>query len=371
MNHFDAIVVGLGGVGSAALSHLARQGLHVLGLEQFQVGHDQGSSHGETRVIRKAYFEHPSYVPLLQRAYALWDELQSESEECLFERCGVVQIGPPDGEVIQGVLRSAQEHGLGADLLSRAELAQKAPLLRLPDGMTAVWEEDGGLLHVEACVKAHARDAIRRGATLLQGERVLRWREEGERVVVETPSDRYSADRLLFCAGAWTAGLLGELGCRLEVRRKLLAWSPSDPRWQRSPVFLYEFEHGVFYGFPDRGSGVKVAEHSGGELAEPDSLDRELRAGELDRVQHFNQDWLEGLDAPQRHAVCMYTMSPDEHFILGPHPQLSRVFLAAGLSGHGFKFCPVLGEVLAQMMTGQQPRLDVGFLSPARFGGLP
>lgn len=369
MNHFDAIVVGLGGVGSSALSHLARSGLHVLGLEQFQVGHDRGSSHGETRVIRKAYFEHPSYVPLLKRAYELWDRLQQESETVLFERCGVVQVGPPDGEVIQGVLQSARVHQLKIDSLDHEQLAEVAPQLRMPEGMTAVFEEDGGLLHVEDCVRAHARDAIRHGATILQGERVLSWQDSKDRVVVRTPSDNYSADRVLFCTGAWTSGLLQGLQVRLEVRRKLLAWSDAEPAWQNSPVFLYEFGEEVFYGFPDRGNGVKVAEHSGGEVADPDTLDRELRTGELNGVHRFNQRWLKGLKAPCRHVVCMYTMSPDEHFILGQHPERSRVFLAAGLSGHGFKFCTVLGEGLAQMMTANTTTLNFDFLSPARFGG--
>ena len=242
-------------------------------------------------------------------------------------------------------------------------------MLRLPDGMAAQWEEDGGLLHVEACVRAHARSAIRQGATILQGERVVSWQEESGRIVVRTLSDRYSADRVLFCAGAWTSSLLDGIGCRLEVLRKLLTWSSSAQAWQNAPVFLYELEGGVFYGFPDRGSGVKVAEHSGGEAGDPDALDRDLRDGELEHIHGFNQRWLEGLEPPHRHAVCMYTMSPDEDFLVGPHPRCSRVFLAAGLSGHGFKFCSVLGEGLAQMMTSGEASLDFEFLSPSRFGG--
>ncbi|MEC7239771.1 MAG: N-methyl-L-tryptophan oxidase [Myxococcota bacterium] len=369
MNHFDAIVIGLGGVGSAALSHLARSGCHVLGLEQFQVGHSLGSSHGETRVIRKAYFEHPSYVPLLKRSYELWDALEKDSGETLFERCGVVQIGPPDGDVIQGVLRSADQHGLEVERLDREQLREKAPMLRLPDGMAALWEEDGGLLHVEACVKAHARDAIRRGATVLQGERVVNWHSDGEGVVVRTLSDRYSADRVLFCAGAWTSSLLSRIGRPLNVLRKVQIWSSAEQPWRHAPVFLYDLESGVFYGFPDCGTGVKVAEHSGGEAVDPNALDRDLHGGDLDRVVGFNQRWLEGLGAPHRHAVCMYTMSPDENFLVGPHPKGSRVFVAAGLSGHGFKFCPVLGEGLAQMMTAGTSSLDFEFLSPSRLGG--
>jgi len=369
LNHFDAIVIGLGGVGSSALAHLARAGLHVLGLEQFQVGHDRGSSHGETRVIRKAYFEHPSYVPLLKRAYSLWDALQQNTSDPLFERCGVVQIGPPDGEVIQGVEHSARLHGLKVNRLDDGQLHELAPMLHLPEGMVALHEEEGGLLSVESCVRAHARDAIRHGATVLQGERVLSWEKRNARFVVRTPSDSYSADRVLFCAGAWTDKLLTGLGCRFEVRRKVMSWSHAHTSWNHSPVFLYELPEGVFYGFPNRGGGVKVAEHTGGERVDPDALGREVLPGELGAVQDFSEKWLEGVQRPHRHAVCMYTMTPDEHFCVGAHPEVDGVFLAAGLSGHGFKFCTVLGEGLAHMMTGNPYSLDFDFLSPARFGG--
>ena len=370
MNHFDAIVVGVGGVGSAALRALAKAGLHVLGLEQFKVGHARGSSHGETRVIRKAYFEHPSYVPLLQRSYALWDELEEEQEVSLFERCGVVQVGASDGPVIQGVLESARVHDLDVEALDSEGWASVCPHMRLPDGMVALYERDSGFLRVEECVRAQARSAIQKGATLLQGEQVVSFSKKKGVFHVQSSADSYSADRLVVCAGAWTAPLLCDLGVSLRVQRKVLLWCEAgEVSWRNAPVFLYDFPHRVIYGFPLLDGRVKIAEHSGGQDAHPDALDRALYEADREGVETFSKRWLRGIGPIQEHAVCMYTHSPDGHFLVGEHPGREGLFLAAGLSGHGFKFAPVLGEILANEALGVKSALDISFLSPARFGG--
>ena len=370
LNHFDAIVVGVGAVGGATLAALAEAGQHVLGLEQFQVGHDRGSSHGQTRVIRKAYFEHPAYVPLLRRAYTLWERLQHDTGRPLFERSGIVQVGPPEGDVIQGVLASAKAHDLDIQVLDPATLAKKAPMLGLPEGMVALLEADGGILAVEDCVRAQAQRAVRRGATLMQGETVQSWKSVGSHFEVQTQSDKYRADRLFLTGGAWMGSLLADLGARLIVRRKPLLWFEADRAWRSAPIFLYELPEGVFYGFPSSGSsGVKIAEHTGGDAADPDALDRSLRDTDTAPVQGFIRSHLRGLtaEALRSHSICMYTLTPDEHFCVGAHPQVPGLFMAAGLSGHGFKFAPVLGEVLAQLALGGSTGLDIDFLSPSRF----
>jgi len=372
LNHFDAIVVGVGGIGSATLAHLARRGLHVLGLEQFQVGHDQGSSHGQTRVIRQAYFEHPDYVPLLKRAYALWDALDETAQQSLFVRSGLVQFGVPSGQVIRGVEESARIHGLSVERLSSRELQELAPMLCLPESMVAVYEQGAGYLAVEDCVRAHTRVAVQAGATLLQGETVQSWKADGSGFVVTTQSDCYSADRLVVTAGAWSDRLLRDLGVELRVRRKPLLWFGAEENWERSPAFLYELPEGVFYGFPDCGGrGVKIAEHTSGFEADPNALNRDLLDADREPVEAFSRRYLRGINAIQcrSHTVCMYTMTPDEHFCVGAHPANANLVFAAGMSGHGFKFASVLGEVLSELAIDGESQHDISFLSPSRFGG--
>jgi len=372
LNHFDAIVVGVGGIGSAALAHLAQKGLHVLGLEQFKVGHDKGSSHGQTRVIRQVYFEHPSYVPLLQRAYALWDVLDENSAQSLFVRSGLVQFGAADGQVIRGVEESAQQYGLPVERLTEKALRELAPMLRLPESMVAVYEQGAGYLAVEDCVRAHARTAVQAGATLMQGETVQSWKADGAGFVVTTQSDRYSTDRLVVTAGAWSDRLLLDLGVELRVRRKPLLWFGAEETWEKAPVFLYELPEGVFYGFPDCGGrGVKIAEHTSGLDADPDVLNRDLLDADRDPVQAFSRRYLRGVNETdcQSHAVCMYTMTPDEHFCVGTHPKNTRLVFAAGMSGHGFKFASVLGEILSELAMDGKSQHEISFLSPSRFEG--
>jgi sarcosine oxidase len=356
MERFDVIVLGVGGVGSAALYHLAGRGLRVLGIEQFEIAHASGSSHGETRLIRQAYFEHPDYVPLLARAFEGWRALEAASGESLYHEVGLVQIGQADGVVIRGVRASAAQHQLQIENLTAHETELRFPGLRVDENCEAVYESRAGYLLVERCVAAHARVAMERGAVLHTGETVRSWRVEGEEVVVETDRATYAADRLIITAGAWAGGLLADLGIRLEVRRKPLFWfrTQSDVyREERGfPGFLYELPEGCFYGFPQiDDSSIKVAEHSGGRtVSDPLSVDRELDPRDLERVAAFvGQHLTNATTQCVQHVVCMYTMSPDEHFILDRHPRFPQVAFAAGLSGHGFKFAGVLGEELARL----------------------
>jgi len=374
---YDVIVIGCGGVGGAALYHLACRGARVLGIDQFAPGHDRGSSHGQTRVIRQAYFEHPDYVPLLQRAYGLWSELEQRQSQRLYHQSGVLEIGPPDGEVIPGVLRSARQHDLAVEELTALDVQRRFPGFQVPEGFAAVYEKQAGFLRVEDCVLAHVQQAQRQGAELIASEAVTGWQATKQGVTVETVGQRFQARGLVVTAGAWAAGLLADLleetDVELEVQRKHLHWYGNrDPRYREAdgcPVFFYELPEGLFYGFPQIDDlGVKVAEHSGGEaVADPSRLDRAMDPQEALRSERFLEAHLPGVGGPRtRHETCMYTMSHDGHFLVDRHPWWPNVVFAAGLSGHGFKFASVLGELLADLALQGDSPLPYGFLRVSR-----
>ncbi len=356
MKHYEAIVLGVGGVGSAAIYHLAQRGVRTLGIERFDLAHDRGSSHGQTRLIRQTYFEHPDYVPLVQRAFAGWRDLEQAVGERLYHEVGLVQIGLPDGEVIRGVRKSARMHNLSIENLSAHDTQRRFPGLYVPEHYEAVYETRAGYLLVERCVLAHANEAVRLGAELHTGETVRCWRADGAGVVVETDRDTYATDNLIVTAGPWAAELLADLGVPLEVRRKPLYWfRPHSDTYRAErgfPGYLYDLPEGCFYGFPQiDDAGIKVAEHSGGRIVpDPLAVDRDVDVQDQARVASFVERYLvQASTECLAHAVCMYTMSPDGHFLVDRHPQFPQVAVAAGLSGHGFKFAGVLGEELARL----------------------
>ncbi len=363
MQIFDRIVLGVGGVGSAALYHLARRGIRVVGLEQFGVSHDRGSSHGQSRIIRQAYFEHPSYVPLLLRAYELWDQLEAASQQRLFERVGLLEVGMPQGVVLAGIQHSAAAYQLTVEHPDERELRERFGAFTIPAGMQALFEPTAGILHVERCVTAHVRQAVDAGAALEVESRVRQITWHGDEVIVQTDRQAYRAGGLICCAGAWARDLLAGV-YPLRVVRKHLHWFPTaDIRLHLQapcPAFFYELSHGCFYGFPQLDPlGVKVAEHSGGEsVVDPSIVDRSPDPVDDVRIQAFLADCLPALDRRRAaHAVCMYTLTSDEHFLIDRHPQHRTLWFAAGLSGHGFKFAPVLGEILADLsLEGSTPR---------------
>jgi monomeric sarcosine oxidase len=374
MARYDAIVLGVGGVGSAALLQLASRGLRVLGVDRFSPPHDRGSTHGHTRVIRQAYFEHSNYVPLLKESYRLWHELEKRTGRRLFHRIGLIEVGPEDGVVVPGVLQAAAEHGLEVEALTASNVESRWPGLRVGTGLVGVFEPSAGYLLVEDCVQAQLDAARIAGAELLMNTEVIDWSADESVVRVRLANgNELVAERLVVAAGAWSSRLLAELKLALEVRRKSLFWFQSDDeRYEAGsgmPVFLYELPDGVFYGFPQIDErGVKCAEHSGGRIIQdPLMVDRAVDPAEQRRVGTFLREYLPGVSSSMTdHAVCMYTMSPDEHFIVDRHPQHSNVAFAAGLSGHGFKFVPVLGRVLADLALDGGTDLPVEFLSVRR-----
>jgi sarcosine oxidase len=374
MPTYDVIVLGCGAVGSAALAHLGRRGLRVLGLDRFSPPHDRGSSHGRTRMIRQAYFEHPDYVPLVLRSYEQWFALEDAAGRALYRETGLLEIGPPTGHVVSGVLASARQHRLAVDELSPDDVARRFPGFVVPDGMRGVFEHRAGILRVEDCVRAQVDQARAAGVDLRLDEAARSWRVGGANVVVDTDRGRYEAPRLAIAAGAWAGSFLADLKIPFVVRRKPQYWfAPRADAYhidRGTPAFLYETADGVYYGFPVVGpEGMKCAEHSGGAVvSDPLHLRRDVDAADLARVAGFVTACLPQCTTTLTdHDPCMYTMSPDAHFLVDVHPRHPQVSFVAGLSGHGFKFAPVLGEALADLaMTGRSD-LPIEFLNLKRF----
>ncbi len=371
---YDAVVLGVGGVGSAALFHLAARGLNALGIDRFLPGHDRGSSHGQTRLIRQAYHEHPAYVPLVQRAYALWDSLERLSGRQLYRQVGILEIGPPDGSVVPGVLTSARQHGLDVEELGAAGARRRFPGFQIPEDFAAVFEARAGYLRVEDCTRTHVDQALLRGAKLQIGTSVQSWQPQGQSIRIVTDQGEIHTKRLVITAGAWAGQLLSDLKIALTVVRKPLYWfnAPEKAYGEQhgGPGYIVETRDGNFYGFPFvAGQGLKCAEHTGGsEVSDPLQVDRRPQAEETARVQQFVSRYLPQASTDViNFAVCLYTLSPDRNFIVDRHPECSQVSFAAGLSGHGFKFASVLGEVLADLAVDGRTSLPIDFLSCRRF----
>ncbi len=383
-NHFDCIVLGVGGFGSGALYHLARRGVRVLGIEQFGVAHDRGSSHGETRIIRKAYFEHPDYVPLLHRAYDLWHELERETGRQLMHRVGLFIAGSPERESVAGTLHAAALHKLSLERLDPAAARVRFPGYRFHDDFSVLFEPEAGYLEVENCVATHVAAAVARGAQLRTNETVIHWQSDGRHVVVKTETGEYSAASLVITAGPWASQVLGDAfpglgGNLLRVVRKPVFWFAAGDTYDASrgnSTFFFETPcsletpGGQFYGFPRiDGRTIKMAEHTGGEtVVDPLTVDRTHHAADLARVGEFLKEFMPAIDpTPVRYSVCMYTKTPDNHFCIDRHPEWGNVVVGAGFSGHGFKFTSVLGEALADLALAGRTNLPVGFLSLRRF----
>lgn len=373
MAAFDTIVIGAGAMGSAACYHLARRGLRVLALEQYEIVHDRGSSHGQTRIIRRSYFEHSDYVPLLNRAYELWSELEAESDRTLLQRVGLLLVGRPHGPVVPGVQRVAREHGLHLESLSVDELPRRFPGFAARPDQTVLFELDAGVLRAEECVRTHLELALRHGATIISGQRVRDWSAGPAGVRVRTEDAEFAGGSLVIAGGAWSGRLLAGLGLPLEVRRKVQLWfatdNPAHDVLRGCPAFAFDLDEGFFYGMPATEAGVmKVAEHTGGEpVSDADALDRELRPEDLEPVQRFNAAHLPGVrPLVHHHSVCMYTMTPDQHFVIDRHPQHENVAFAAGFSGHGFKFSPLVGSILSDLVLYGRTSEPIAFLSLSR-----
>ncbi|VEG56074.1 glycine/D-amino acid oxidase, deaminating [Mycolicibacterium aurum] len=371
---FDVIVIGLGGMGSAAAYHLAARGQRVLGLEKFTPAHDRGSSHGGSRIIRQSYFEDPAYVPLLLRAYELWDRLAADSGREVYRMTGGLFIGPPDCLTVAGSLRASREWDLPHDLLDEHEIRSRFPNFTPKPGDVALYEAKAGFARPELTVQAHLDLAEKAGATLQFGEEVLEWSENSGGVTVRTNAGTYTAGQAVICPGAWAPQLLADFGIPITVERQVLYWL--DPvggteSFVDHPIFIDENSDGMqIYGFPaidgPRG-GVKVAFFRKGVECTPETIDRTVYEQEILEMRERTAELLPALDGPCLDtATCMYSNTPDQHFVIARHPDSTNVTVACGFSGHGFKFVPVVGEILADLATSGATSHPISLFDPRR-----
>jgi sarcosine oxidase len=362
----DVIVVGLGAMGSAAAWQLARRGRRVLGFDRYSPPHTLGSTHGRSRIIREAYFEHPGYVPLLRRAYECWAQLEEESGRVLLRKTGGLMAGPEDGVLFTGARRSAVEHGLPHEVLTAAEIRRRFPGFTPPDDTVGVLEPRAGMLWPEGCVEAALELARRRGAELRTDEPITSWRADGDGIAVTSATGTRRAQRLILSAGPWMPALIGTLGRPLRVERQLFHWfeaarNPELFRPDRCPVAVWEYAPDrIFATQPDAGDGLKAGIHHEGETTDPDHVRREPTAEDESAMRVLVERFMPDAAGRLREArVCLYTNTPDHHFLIDVHPDHPQVILASPCSGHGFKFASVIGEILADLATEGRSRFDL------------
>ncbi|MGZ4611008.1 MAG: N-methyl-L-tryptophan oxidase [Actinomycetes bacterium] len=364
---YDVVVVGLGGFGSATAHHLASRGLRVLGLDPHPGGHDHGASHGESRIVRQAYFEGSAYVPLLRRAYELWDRLARDTGEPMLVRTGGLFLGRPGTQVFDGSLASARAWDVAHEVLDSADVPRRFPQFCPPAGTAALFEPQAGVVGPERAVLAHLRLAAAAGADLHHGEPLSSWTADGAGVRVHTPEATYTAGSLVLTPGRWTPELLADVDLPLRVERRVMHWfRPLAGAQQfgpdRFPVWIWDRDDGTApYGVPCLdGFGVKAAVHY--STVQP--ADTWTSAG----LSRLLTELLPGLGHDHVRAVdCTYTLTPDHHFVVGRHPEHDQVVIGCGFSGHGFEFTPVLGEVLADLATGHASSYDLAMFDPRRF----
>jgi sarcosine oxidase len=366
---YDVIVVGLGAMGSATAYHLASRGARVLGIDQFVPPHDQGSSHGESRIIRQLYYEHPLYVPLVQRSYELWRKLEKDAgQQNLLHITGGLMLGRETSGLIQGVRRAADEHRLPFEEIPQSRLQARFPQFIPAAGIRAVLDPEAGFLEPERCIAAHLSLAFAHGAELKMGERVLEWSPVGDGVRVRTTQGSYEAGKLVLAAGPWITELLGATGPVLHVERQTVAWfdPPGDrSMWtpDRFPIYMCEFDDGqLIYGFPLLSRGWKAAVHYQGEaVTNMREVRRTANAHDIARVRGALSrlfDWVS--DAPLLNsATCFYTDTQDLRFVIDFLPGMPQVLVSSPCSGHGFKFACAVGELQAQLLLDGKATFDV------------
>ena len=372
---YDVAVVGLGGMGSAILAHCVARGASVIGLEQFTPAHDLGSSHGKTRMIRKAYFEDPAYVPLVLRAYQLWPELERATGQEILRLTGLLSVGEETSEIIRGTRRAAIEHDLSIESLSQREVKTRYPTLNLWKNEVALFEIDGGVLDPERAIRAHLQLAESGGAEMRFGVAMESWHAtDGGFDLCVSDGTQISASKLVLALGAWFQETLESLGVHIRVQRNIQAWFRPRTHAYDAPAFpgFLVNREGLpapLYGFPDFGDGIKAAFHGHGDLTDAKQINREIdQPGDVEPIARAVEQWMPGAAQTLREAKpCMYTLTPDQHFVIDQHPGHPNLILCGGFSGHGFKFAPVVGEIGADLALEGGSRHDIEFLSLRRF----
>jgi sarcosine oxidase len=374
MPSYDAIVIGVGGMGSAAVYHLARRGLKVLGLEKYTIPHEMGSSHGYSRMIRYTLQEHPSYVPLVRRSYELWHEMEDTAGEELMVTTGSIRAGAPNSPFYLNAKKACDSHSIPYEILTASEVNKRFPGYRFPEEISSVYQADGGFLLPERCIVTHVQAAERAGADVHSPETVVDWEVRGDGVQVRTDRDTYTAGRLVVTAGPWAANLVPELAAYAVPERQVMGWfQPERPELYTTetfPVFGVFTEEGRYYGFPSHAvPGFKIGRaHHLLQKVDPDAIDREVHPEDEDILrQAVNRYFPLAAGKLLDRKACMYTNTPDEHFMIGTLPGQPQVSVAAGFSGHGFKFASVIGEIMADLAQNGTTEHDINLFRLDRF----
>ena len=380
--NFDAIVLGVGSMGSSTCYYLASRGYRVLGLEQFDIPHDHGSHAGQSRIIRKAYFEHPDYVPLLERAYENWKEIEGNTDSQIYFPTGLLYAGKPEEVLIKGVRESAEKYKLNVESLSKSDTKHRFPQFQIPEGYEVLFEPDAGFVTPERAILLFAEQAIRKGAQIHTKEKTASWKKEGDLITVITDKSTYTCKKLIITAGAWAGSVIPGFSSQLKVTRQVIAWV--NPK-ERKPFELGQFpcwmiddhtQEGMYYGFPvlpvakfGAPIGLKVALHHPGLVSNPDAVNRiPSKEDENHLVEALDKYLPQGYETTHVLKTCLYTNTPDENFILDFLPGYDQqVVIAAGFSGHGFKFVSVVGEIMADLSMKGKTHLPIDFLNAKRF----
>jgi Glycine/D-amino acid oxidases (deaminating) len=379
---FDVIVIGVGSMGSSACYHLANRGCKVLGLEQFDIAHEFGAHAGQSRIIRKAYFENSDYVPLLERAYANWHSLEAATGTQIYFKTGLVYFGPPDELLIKGVKESASLYDIALEKVDRASAAERFPSFRIPDDFDILFEPEAGFVTPESAIRLFAQQASKKGADIHSHEKVLEWKQEGQGIVVKSDRGVYSCKKLIITAGPWAGKLIPTVANKLRITRQFVAWV-SPKKWNdfelgNFPCWLMtdKSSPGCYYGFPILHEskfgpplGLKLAHHFPAVETDPDQVERQMTQQDWEDLNYVLDKYLPGcLESLLSYKICLYANSPDEDFIIDKLPGYEdQVAIACGFSGHGFKFASVVGEILADMTLEDKTKLPIGFLSAKRF----
>jgi sarcosine oxidase len=380
-NNYDFIVIGVGSMGSAACYFLAKQGYRVLGLEQFDISHEQGSHTGQSRIIRKAYFEDPGYVPLLTRAYENWKAFEEETQTQLYYRTGLVYFGNPENILIKGARLSASLYKVPLEELTPQNLTDRFPQFKIPSTYAGLFEPDAGFVRPEKTIQLFTQQSIKNGAIIHKKEKLLDWKKEGTSIIVTTGKHTYRANKLIITSGAWAGKMIPGMSATIKVTRQTIAWVKTKrhnytlgnfPCW----MIADEEKPGAYYGFPvlpvdqfGEPGGLKVAYHYPGEITDPDHVKRQANPGEIKNLEDILDKYLPGsFESVLAVKTCLYANTPDENFIIDRLPGYEeQVAIACGFSGHGFKFVPVVGEILADLVIKGQTQMPIEFLNAKRF----
>lgn len=381
-NSFDIIVIGVGSMGSATCYYLSQRGCKVLGLEQFTISHEFGSHVGQSRIIRKAYFEHPDYVPLMERAYTNWKQLEQNSGEQVYFETGLLYAGKTTNEIIKGVKQSAALYNIQLEQLKVDEAANRFRQFEFPANYEILFEPKAGFIPPEKSIRLYASEAKENGATILSNEKVIEWKEDGNNIIVKTDKDSYQCKKLVITAGAWAGKMIPGFTDKIKVTRQVVAWikTKKDDQFElnKFPCWMIgdDDKHGCYYGFPlldtkkfGEPAGLKLAHHFPYQTTDPDYVNRKTTEDDLENVKYCLNKYLPGVfDSFLSTKICLYANSPDENFIIDKLPGFEEnVSIACGFSGHGFKFASVIGEILADLATEGKTGLPVEFLKATRF----